>query len=141
MIRKLRIFLVGVFLATFVIGAYTPSVNAAPVSIFAATCSGNVIGFPAWYDGLSCKGTQPTLTNLNDMWIIALNVVQDLTMLVMYFAVGYVIWGGFKYIKSEGDPGKISEAKMAIVQAIAGFIIAISAVAIINFVQSTLGVA
>ena len=113
-----------------------PTTSAMPALQFAAKCpGGGVLNFPAWYDGLQCDGSQPTISKLNDFWVIALNVVGMLIALVSYFALGYIIWGGFKYIKSQGQPNAIGEAKMAIIQAIAGLVIALSSFAIIRFVQ------
>ena len=105
-----------------------------PALQFAAPCRGAVLTFPVWYRGLTCDGGKPKLTKLNDIWVIALNIVEMLIGAVIYIAVGYIIWGGFKYIKSQGDPGKISEAKTAIINATIGLGVALSAVAIVRFI-------
>lgn len=102
---------------------------------FGAPCRGAVLTFPTWYRGLNCDAGKPQLTKLNDVWIIALNIVEMLIGAAIYAAVGYITWGGFKYIKSQGDPGKISEAKSAIINASIGLGIGLSAVAIVRFVQ------
>ena len=57
-------------------------------------------------------------------------------MAVAYAAVGFIIWGGFKYTKSQGDPGKLNEAKGAITNALIGLGIALGSVAIVEFIQS-----
>lgn len=117
----------------------SPLAAATPGVQFGAVCpSGGVLNFPAWYDGLQCEGTQPKLTKLSDFWVVALNVVAMLIALVSYMSLGYVIWGGFKYIKSQGQANAIGEAKMAIIQAVAGLAIALSSFAIIRFVQGLL---
>lgn len=106
-----------------------------PALQFAAPCSARILTFPAWYNGLSCTGGKPKLTKLNDVWKIALNIVEVLIGAAVYIAVGYVMWGGFKYIKSQGDPGKITDARGAILNAIVGLAIALGAVAIVQFTQ------
>lgn len=115
-----------------------PTVMAVPGQAlqFAAPCKASILTFPAWYDGLNCDGDgQPKITKLNHIWVIALNLVEMLIGAAAYVAVGYVSWGGFKYMKSQGDPGKISEAKGAILNAVIGLGVALSAVAIVRFVQ------
>ncbi len=45
-----------------------------------------------------------------------------------------IIVGGFFYITSQGDPGKISKAKSAILYAVIGLVVSLLAFAIVNFV-------
>lgn len=73
-----------------------------------------------------------------DFLIIPLNIVNILIQAVAYAALGYIIWAGFKYMKSQGDPGKISEAKSAIQQAIIGLVISLAAVAIVEFIAGAI---
>lgn len=93
--------------------------------------------FPVWYKGLTVDDNcNISEFKLNDVWIIVMNGVEILIQVVAYVASGFVLWGGFKYIKSEGDPGKISEAKEAILQAVIGLVIALASVAIVEFIQA-----
>jgi hypothetical protein len=100
-----------------------------------AACQKRVFTFPVWYNGLPGTCKEPKLNELDDFWIIVMNFIEILLQLIAYVAAGYIIWGGFKYIKSEGDPGKISEAKAAIMNAIIGLVIAMGSVAIVQFIQ------
>ncbi len=100
-----------------------------------AACTQRVLTFPTWYAGIVDSRCNIRIRQLNDFWVIALNFVEILLQVVAYVAVGFLIWGGFKYMKSEGDPGKISEAKKAILNAIIGLVIALASVAIVDFVQ------
>jgi len=110
---------------------------AGPTTTVAAVCKQRVFGFPTWYNGVvDPSSCELNINELNDFWIIVMNVVEILLITVAYVSAGYVLWGGFKYIKSEGDPGKISEAKMAIMNAIFGIVIAMGSVAIVQFIQS-----
>ena len=111
--------------------------SASPLTQFGAKCTNHpILTFPSWYKNLDCQGTQPEITKLNDIWIIALNIVETLIGAAAYVAVGFIIWGGFKYMKSRGDPGKITEAKTAITQAVIGLGIALASTAIVIFVGS-----
>lgn len=106
-----------------------------------------VLLYPAWYRGINTcirdesfpgKGVQVTITNISDIWIIALNLVQWLIITVGYVALYFVIWGGIKYITSRGDPAKITSAKGAITNAIIGLIIALVSVIIVRAVQGAI---
>ena len=102
-------------------------------------CGGSLLTFPALHDGLSSSsgsGCTLTFTKLNDLWIIALNVVEILLQTVAYAATGFLVWGGFKYMKARGDPSRIQNAKDAITNAIIGLGISLSSVAIVNLISS-----
>lgn len=49
-------------------------------------------------------------------------------------AVGVIVFGGVRYTISQGDPGKIKNAKNTILYAVIGLIVAIMSYAIVNFV-------
>jgi len=98
----------------------------------ARACSSNILTFPAWYSNVSSDCKSVKITKLSDFWVIALNGVEILLQVVAYAAVGFLIWGGFKYMKSRGEPAAISQAKAAILNAIIGLGIGLSSVAIVN---------
>jgi len=98
-------------------------------------CSSTLLGFPAWNNGLQCDEYGPQITQLNDIWIIVLNMIRWLLAIAAYGAAIFIIWGGFKYMKSQGDPSGISSAKTTITQAIGGLFIALISTAIVWYVQ------
>ena len=100
-----------------------------------AACRERVFTFPTWYKGVVDGNCNIRIQELVQIWVIVMNGVEILLQIVAYVAAGYIIWGGFKYIKSEGDPGKISESKAAIMNAIIGLVIALGSVAIVQFIQ------
>lgn len=51
-------------------------------------------------------------------------------------AVGFVIFGGYQFIRSEGDHSKVQQAQQMIFWAIAGLVVVIFAAAITNFAIS-----
>ena len=99
----------------------------------------DILTFPAWYKGVVDSGTcEVNITSVTSFWIIATNILEILIQITGYVAVGYVIWGGIKYIKSQGEPSGISEAKNTIIYALVGLVIALASVAIVRFIQGTL---
>ncbi|HEX8390081.1 MAG TPA: pilin [Candidatus Saccharimonadales bacterium] len=107
---------------------FTPTADAA--------CTRSVFTFPVWADGLPGTCKDPQIRKLDDFWVVALNLIEVLIKVVLYVAAGFVVWGGFKYIKSEGEPAKISEAKMAIIYALIGLGVALSSIAIVDYIQA-----
>lgn len=120
-----------------------PAASASPLTQFGAKCTQNandrILLFPPWYKGLDCdaKG-HPTANELNDLWVVALNIIEWFIIAASYLAVAFIAWGGFKYIKSRGEPGKLAEAKTAILQAIIGLGVALVSVAIVEFVTGVI---
>src|SRR4029077_20357094 len=54
---------------------------------------------------------------------LVLTVVNILSVIVGVVAVIMIIWGGFKYITSGGETGKVTSAKNTIIYAIIGLIV------------------
>ena len=107
--------------------------------IFAADCGkGDFFGFPTWYKYLpvvnGVNGCSPTLTGLNDVWLIALAVAEILLRVAIFVAIIYVIIGGYKYINSRANPERTAEAKNTVFDAMIGLVIAVAATALINFI-------
>ena len=75
------------------------------------------------------------------VWKIVLNISADIALLVGYAAIGFVIYGGFKYIMSTGEPGKVAEAKKMITNALIGLVIAVLATVIVNTILVVIGAA
>jgi len=103
---------------------------AAQTDPFADACSKNGAGTSAACTNPSRGGANP-LTGPN-------GTLTKVTKLIGYIAgictVIIVVVAGFMYVTSGGDPGKISNAKDAIIYALIGVVITIIAQAIIYFV-------
>lgn len=127
-----------VYLVSGVLGAVTaPIVFSAQV--LAAKCQEvYVLAYPGWYNGLTCNGSQPALTNLNDTWVIVMNIIQWIIITAGYAAVVFIIVGGFMYMTAQGEPSKIAEAKKSITNAIIGLVVALAAVMIVRTVQGAI---
>ncbi len=109
-------------------------------SAYAAKCPDqSILGFPAWFQGLECEKDTVQITDMNQIWIIVMNVVQWLIIAGGYVALYFIVWSGFKYITAAGDPQKITSAKNALTNAIIGLIIVLASVAIVRTVQASIG--
>ena len=65
---------------------------------------------------------------------------MDLLVAVGYLALGFVVYGGYLYIMSQGDPGKLAKGKKTLTSAIIGTIIAMVASIAVNTLKVVLGI-
>lgn len=136
-------FLAALAIISSVIVATPVPVQAAagPPAQFGA-CSGGVAAFlslKAWDACLTkdAKGN-PQITKLTDVWLLLLPILEDAIKIAGYVAAGFVLWGGVKYLKSQGDPGQLTAARLVIYNALFGLLLAMISVAIVNFVAGAL---
>jgi Type IV secretion system pilin len=115
---------------------------------FAATCStGGFFDFPSWYKYLGSEYSTVTKRcevkfdlmkggkfNGDDVLLIGLGVIDLLIRIAAIVAVGYVIYGGIKYITSQGSPDGVKNAQNTILHAVIGVAIAIIAAAVVGFI-------
>jgi hypothetical protein len=104
----------------------------------AVACDSTILGFPAWHNGLQCDEFGPSINKLNDVWVIVLNMISWMLGVAAYAAAVFIIWGGFKYIKSQGDPSAVATAKTTIFQAVGGLGIALISTALVYYVQGVI---
>ncbi len=64
---------------------------------------------------------------------IMLEIINFLAVGVGIAVVGGIIWGGMIYASSNGEPNKVQQAKLIIVNAVLGLVLFIFMYAIINF--------
>lgn len=64
---------------------------------------------------------------------ILLQIINFLAVGVGLAVIGGIIWGGMIYASSNGDSGKVQQAKIIIVNAVIGLLLFIFMYAIINF--------
>lgn len=97
------------------------------------------LGLPFWWRDLACdEQGRPALASPIDTWKIVLNVIEAAMIVAGYMAVGYVIWGGFKYLTSDGDEGRLTSARKIIQNALIGLLLVLASVAMVNFVGGLL---
>lgn len=131
-----------------VIGSLGASVTFPGISFADDACSnkGKILTLKPWYSGLTnndCSLKNPgadTNSQANYIWKIALNIVDDLLQLIGYTTVGYIMYGGFLMMTSNGAPDKAAHGRKTIMSAAIGLVIALASVALVNFISSKIGV-
>ncbi len=122
---------------------------------FAACGQGlaDFLGLEPWYGCLQQKYYQQVgcaqpqgcnaaiqITALTDVWLIVLPILEDVIRIAGYLAVGFVFWGGIKYVKSQGNPSETAQARDVIRNALIGLLWVILSVTIVEFVTRGLQV-
>lgn len=112
--------------------------------------TGGFFGLPTWYKYLSGVPVEtydvttnttttlcsPHLNGVGDIWLVVLAVIDIILRIIGVLAIGWVIWGGIQYTTSQGEPDRTKRAKDTIINAVAGLVIAMLAVAVVGFIGS-----
>lgn len=110
-----------------------------------ATCDDTFFGLPVWYKYL--EGTCDDITGPMDGdsldWQaasgrVAIAIVEILIRIGTLVAVGFVIYGGFRYITSQGEPENTKSARQTILNAVIGLVIALIATGAVAFLTNFL---
>ncbi len=97
------------------------------------SCDNSFLGIDAWDCGLATDVSSEDDLKAN-IWVVAVNVAKDITVIAAYLVIGYVIYGGYQYTFAGGDPGKVATGKKTLTQAFIGLAIVMSA----NLLMSTI---
>ena len=135
-------------MSLMIMGSFGASVTFPNTSFADDACSnkGKILTLKPWYSGLTnndCSLKSPgadTNSQANYIWKIALNIVDDLLQLIGYTTVGYIMYGGFLMMTSNGAPDKAARGRKTIMSAAIGLVIALASVALVNFISSKIGV-
>ena len=135
-------------MSLMIIGSFGASVTFPGISFADDACSnkGKILTLKPWYSGLTnddCSLKNPgtdTNSQANYIWKIVLNIVDDLLQLIGYTTVGYIMYGGFLMMTSNGAPDKAAHGRKTIMSAAIGLVIALASVALVNFISSNIGV-
>jgi len=135
-------------MSLMIIGSFGASVTFPNTSFADDACSnkGKILTLKPWYSGLTnndCSLKSPgadTNSQANYIWKIALNIVDDLLQLIGYTTIGYIMYGGFLMMTSNGAPDKAARGRKTIMSAAIGLVIALASVALVNFISSKIGV-
>lgn len=144
--RRVLIILSGIMIAMSTLVMHPASTLAANAS--KPDCGGSMLGLRPWYYGIcSGEGEETTIDSPGKgddklakfIWKIVMNVLFDLSLVIGYLALAMVVYGGYQYISSQGDPGKMAKGKKTLMSAVIGTTIALSASVIIHTVSTVLG--
>lgn len=117
--------------------------------VFAAGCNpGNFFGIPPWYKYLVLAGRMKNdpvnqvcelVGNFQwrgggDITLVMLALVDIALHVAGLVAVGFIIYGGFQYLTSDGAPDQTKSAQQTIINALVGLVIAMIAAATISFI-------
>ena len=96
------------------------------------------LGFPTWYQYLQHPNGRPQIQGLTDIWLIVAAVIEILLRVAAIVAVIFIIYGGFSYTTSQGDPEGTGRAKGTLVNALVGLAVAVMAAAIVSFIAKSI---
>ncbi len=121
-------------------------VFAFPAIALAAPCNpgagGNFLSFPTWYkylegEDVSGKCT-PVVNSPSDAIPVLVAIVEILLRIIGLAAVAFVVYGGFRYITSQGQPDATKSARQTIQNAFIGVVISIIASVGVSFLGRSL---
>lgn len=153
MLKKISLFLLSIFAVGVIASAIVPvsktayAESASSNSIITTMASAPVFkdergcynfgGLISW----SCNVTISDKDSLKTgLWTIVANVATDITIIAAYLVIGFVIYGGYLYLSSSGDPNKVAAGKKTLTQAFIGLAIVMLANVILNSIRAALGV-
>ena len=130
--KKVLVAIIGVLLLSFGVMAL-PTYAAKPTGREACNMEGSE-EFKNGYNEELCGGKGES-----GLQLTVANVLNAVYVLVGIIAVVFVIIGGYKYTVSQGEPGKVQQAKNTIMYALIGLAVTLLAFAITQFVLNALG--
>ena len=102
-----------------------------------------ILGLTSWDCNTNLVDTGNNLPSEDQLkvgiWIAVANVLTDVTVIAAYLVIGYTIYGGYLYIFSRGESGKVATGKSALTQAFIGLAIVLLANVILNSIRIALG--
>lgn len=72
------------------------------------------------------------------IWIVAFNITSMILSVIGYLAIAFVIYGGYQYMLSRGDPRMVMGGKKTITNAITGLVICMIASLITDLVSDVI---
>lgn len=122
------------------------------LAVAPAACEKPFFGLVPWYhylpsgvgggpnDFQGCNIVNFTFLGSNsDIPLILLAIVDDLLRIAGIVAVAFVLYGGFQYVGSQGQPEKTARAQNTITDALIGLAVAIVAISAVSFLGNKLG--
>ncbi len=99
----------------------------------------NILAFPSWYRNLHCESDGSVVfSDFMDVWVVVANLIEMGLRIAALAAVIFIVYGGIRYMSSQGSPDAIESAKKTITNAIVGLLLAILATTIVGFIAGAL---
>jgi len=95
-----------------------------------------LIGMKSWDCGVVTPWTDANITS--NIWLIVANFLTDIGVIAAYLVIGYVVYGGYLYMFSSGDPGKAMNGKKTLTRAFIGLAIVALSNVILNAIHIAL---
>lgn len=116
-----------------------------------ATCDRSFLGFNAWWNGLDAymdNDSNCELVNSGEVgsnlpsftWTIVLNILHDLFAAIGYLSIALIMFGGYMYITSGGDPGKSVKARKTLTSAMIGLVLVLLANVIVDTIVDVINI-
>ena len=111
-----------------------------------AGCAHSFFGLMPWFQYLPLHPAPDCSLNLdltssanwNQLWLVAMALVDDLLRLAGIIAVFMVLWGGFRLMTSAGEPQNIKHARETILNAIIGIAIPAVSISVVGYLGNQL---
>lgn len=116
-------------------GTGTPSTTTNNSSSFSGRCE-YFLGMVSWDCNVDIHDEDSLKSGI---WIIVSNIASDISIAASYLIIAYVIYGGYLYVFSRGEAGKVAEGKKTLTQAFIGLGIVMTATIIMNTIRIALG--
>ena len=113
----------------------------------------DIFGIPTWYKYLKVEYSDVTnkcevqfsLMNSaggsfkgSDILLVGLGIIDILVRIAALVAVGFVIYGGIRYIISQGSPDGTKAAQNTILNGVIGLAIAVVAAGVVTFLGTSI---
>lgn len=109
-----------------------------------SAASRDFLGLTTWDDGTNFFDASGNPKKLSEekikkgIWVVVVNIINDLAVIAAFLTIGFVIYGGYQYIFSAGDPGKVASGKKTLTRAFIGLAIVMSARVIMGAIRIAL---
>lgn len=104
-----------------------------------AVLAGSILLVPGMADAALIRNSNPANTNLEDIRAVLVNLINYLLAFAAGIGALFVLVSGYQYILAAGNPEKLEKAKGGLTWSIVGFILAVSAFAIVYLIQRVFG--
>lgn len=95
-------------------------------------------GFVTWDCKIGSMNSESAIRS--GIWQIAANIATDISVAAAYLVLGYTIYGGYLYMLSGGDAGKVAAGKRTLSHAFIGLAITMLASTIMSTIRVVLAV-